>query len=481
MPDPHRRLPAPASARTSARLPVRLSRRHLLLGGVGLVGVAALGACASSQSVGASAGATAAAANASLGPTDTFPITIEHAFGRTTVSAEPRTVVAVGPVSADVSIALGVVPAALPQSGTGADEHGLYPWTERALEALGVDWESASAPTIVGDLGEGLDQATVAILASLEPDLILGVAAGLTRSQYESLSRIAPTIAPPAGLPDGGVPWDQATTVIGQALGRSAAAEALIRTTQTEASTAAASYPVLSESTYLALHLTLPSLLPADGAASPSPSPSAAPSSDAGTTPQLTPATAVTLYTQADARSRFLELVGLKPAPALQSAGKKGGSGEASQVAVAVPDSALGSLTADLVWADLSPATAAELGAQPAGGGGEAESDTSQGEADDADQAAASDTASASQAPALAPAGASPEVLDELAADATLAAVPAVGEGKAYVVTGAQVLAAITQSSPLSLPWLCEHHLPELAGVVERARGRDAASAAPTR
>lgn len=451
---------------------MRLSRRRLLLGGVGLAGVAAVGGCSSSGPVGAAAGATAAAANASLGPTDTFPVTMEHVFGRTTVSAEPRTVVAVGPMSADVSIALGVVPAALPQPVSGVGEHGLYPWTEHALEALGVDWHSTSAPTIVGDLGkQGLDQATTGILASLAPDLILGVAAGLTRSQYDSLSQIAPTIARPAGLPDGEVSWEHVTTVIGQALGRSAAAEALIRTTRTEASKAAAAYPVLSEATYLAIRLTLPSLLLSDGAATESsPSPSPTSSFSGGTTPQPDPAAAVTLYTQADARSQFLELVGLKPAPALQSAGKKGGSGEASQVAVAVPDADVASLTADLVWADLSADTAAELGVDLAAEAGGTQSGGSQGEAAAVVQSAASAGPTPSATSAVVPAGASRDVLDRLAQDPTLAKVPAVGAGTAYVVTGAQVLAAITQSSPLSLPWLCEHHLPELAGVVERAQ-----------
>jgi iron complex transport system substrate-binding protein len=57
-------------------------------------------------------------------------------------------------------------------------------------------------------------------IASLRPDLIIGQYAGLTRSDYDTLSQIAPTIAQPGESIDYGVPWDEATSTIGRALGK---------------------------------------------------------------------------------------------------------------------------------------------------------------------------------------------------------------------------------------------------------------------
>lgn len=44
-------------------------------------------------------------------------------------------------------------------------------------------------------------------------------------NQYQTLSRIAPTVAPPAGYPEWGAPWQEYTRLAGQALGRPERAE----------------------------------------------------------------------------------------------------------------------------------------------------------------------------------------------------------------------------------------------------------------
>lgn len=442
-----------------------------------------LAGCASRPTAGAQVGASAAAGNATLGPSDTFPVTVEHALGRTTVATEPTRVVSVGPVSADVVIALGLVPLALPAAGAGDTDHGLHPWTAQALEALGVDWDAAGAPTLVGRLGlETSSQDVLTVLADLRPDLILGVAAGLTQDQYDALSAIAPTIARPVGAPPLGGPWDQEVTLIGRALGRSAAAEALVRGTQTAVTRATSAYPHLSGATYQALRLTLAEaqqLQAQDPDQAEDPGDGATSGATSGTTAGATataasspaPATAVSLYTQADPRSRFLELIGLRLAGGAQDAG----AGDLRVTTVPAAARRLEQLTADLTWADLDPASLAVLGLPTT-----------------AEDAAASPTpvtsppaegeqAGTAEGGAVVPVGAPAQALAALAADPVLSQVPAVAAQEAYILTDPQVLAAVAESSPLSLPWLCDHHLPELAQRVEALRAQASASASASR
>lgn len=487
-------LPAsPARGVTRRRL-----LRALAAAGAG-TGTLLLGSCAAKDVAGASAGASAAVDNASRGPSDTFPVTIEHALGRTTVSAEPHRVATVGPVSADVVISLGIVPAALPHGGAGAEATGLYPWTSQALEALGVVWGTRDAPVLVGSLpsrgggqtdGEMLGQDVVARLTELEPDLILGVAAGLTEDQYEALSAIAPTIARPKGTPPLGGSWEQTATLIGQALGRSAAAEALIRTTETEVTTAASSYPQLAGATYQALRLTVEQARggqsgDAQEEATPSPAPQASPTSI-----EAAPSSPVGVYTQVDARSRFLELVGLRLAAGAQDAG----ADDMTATSVPAATRRLDSLTADLTWADLDRASTLALGlpdpdvpdAAADGGADAAASPSAQAQDSASITGPATEPATPSAtgeaaADGVEPAGASEQVLQVLASDPQLSAVPDVAGQAAYVVVNQRVLAAVAESSPLSLPWLCEHHLPELAQRVERTRAQATASASASR
>lgn len=76
-------------------------------------------------------------------------------------------------------------------------------------------------------MGDSTDLRYEAI-AALDPDLILGLYSGLTRNQYDTLTRIAPTVAQPAGFPDYGVPWQEATMITGKVLGKSAEAQELV-------------------------------------------------------------------------------------------------------------------------------------------------------------------------------------------------------------------------------------------------------------
>ena len=67
-----------------------------------------------------------------------FPITIEHAFGETTISAKPERVATVAWANHGVPLALGVVPVGMSKATWGDDDgDGILPWDEDRLAELG--------------------------------------------------------------------------------------------------------------------------------------------------------------------------------------------------------------------------------------------------------------------------------------------------------------------------------------------------------
>jgi len=149
---------------------------------------------------------------------DGFPVTVEHAYGKTEVPSQPKRVATVAWSNQDTALALGVVPVGMPKVTYGDDDtDGLHPWVKDKLDELGGE-----APALY-DETDGIDAAAV---AQTKPDLILAPNSGLTQEEYDTLSKIAPTIA----FPDKawGTTWRQALELTGEALGKSDEAEQLI-------------------------------------------------------------------------------------------------------------------------------------------------------------------------------------------------------------------------------------------------------------
>ena len=118
-----------------------------------------------------------------------FPVTIEHAFGETTISEQPERVATVAWANHEVPLALGIVPVIQEKVTWGDDDgDGILPWVEDRLTELGVD-----APTLY-DPTDGIDFEAISDAA---PDVILASYSGLTEEEYDTLSKIAPTIAYP--------------------------------------------------------------------------------------------------------------------------------------------------------------------------------------------------------------------------------------------------------------------------------------------
>src|SRR4051794_9944145 len=159
-----------------------------------VVALLALTACSASGS-----------SSAPAAPEGTFPATVTHKYGRTVVEEAPERVVSLGFTDQDALLALGTVPLAI-REFTGNRPSATWPWAADKLKG--------EQPQVLpaGDV-------TPDAVAALEPDLIIAITADLTREQYDAFSKIAPTVAAPAGTTDGRVSWSEATKLTGAALG----------------------------------------------------------------------------------------------------------------------------------------------------------------------------------------------------------------------------------------------------------------------
>ena len=168
-----------------------------------------------------------------------FPVTLDHAWGSTTVETEPKRIVTWGWGNEDAAIALGVIPVGMPFQSYGGGEDGIQPWIEDALAAAG-----AATPTVLDNSGEPPFEQ----IAALQPDLIIAAYSGIPEEQYAMFSAIAPTVAYSGDA--WSTPWQDVTRIVGQALGKTAEAEALVSETTEWLNSEVARYPALDGITF---------------------------------------------------------------------------------------------------------------------------------------------------------------------------------------------------------------------------------------
>ncbi|BCB79769.1 iron-siderophore ABC transporter substrate-binding protein [Phytohabitans flavus] len=149
-----------------------------------------------------------------------WPVKMSHKYGETTIPAEPKRIVTVGLMEQDALIALGVVPIAT-TNWLGEYPGAIGPWAQDELKTLG-----GTNPEVLKDTGGGPEFEKI---AALKPDLILALYSGVTKEQYDTLSGIAPTVAQPKEYADYGIPWQEITTNVGQAIGKADRATSLVR------------------------------------------------------------------------------------------------------------------------------------------------------------------------------------------------------------------------------------------------------------
>lgn len=136
----------------------------------------------------------------------TFPVEVEHKYGTTTIEKKPERIVTLGLSDQDVVLALGAKP-------VGAIDwfkerpYGLWPWTK--------DLWGDTPPEIVGER----DDYNLEKILNLKPDLILAQYSGMSKQQYDELSKIAPTVGQPTEFADYGAPWQDMAELAAKAMG----------------------------------------------------------------------------------------------------------------------------------------------------------------------------------------------------------------------------------------------------------------------
>jgi iron complex transport system substrate-binding protein len=207
-----------------------VSRRGVLAGAAGLFLLAGCGGGGQTSGGGAAPAA------------EGFPATVRHALGETVVPDRPRRVVALSAANADVALAMGVVPVAIPRTVYGGDAEGVLPWVRQAIDTSGAEF-----PQVIGS--DDLAVVPFEEIAAARPDLVLATYSGLTPQEYQQLSAIAPTIAYPDAAYSTG--WQDQTRIAGQVFGDPARAQQLIDDTTAQLTGATARFPQLAGKTFL--------------------------------------------------------------------------------------------------------------------------------------------------------------------------------------------------------------------------------------
>ncbi len=162
-------------------------------------------------------------------------VTIEHKFGSTVVPDSPERVVSLGYTEQDALVLFGVEPIAV-RYAFGPEDDVFFPWADEAA--------GDADPVILPREEINFEQ-----IASLEPDLIMGITAGLSDVDYRTLSAIAPTVVQPAEYVDYGTPWQVQTTVTGEVFGQEEKAAEIVAEVEAEFAAAAAAHPELEGAT----------------------------------------------------------------------------------------------------------------------------------------------------------------------------------------------------------------------------------------
>lgn len=166
-------------------------------------------------------------------------VTVDHEFGRTTIPAPPKRVVTVGYSDQDPLLALDIQPVGV-REWFGNKPYAAWPWTAADLKG--------SQPEVLGS-----EELSFEKIAKLTPDLIVGAYAGLTKAEYDQLSKIAPTVAQAKNHAHYTTPWQDMTNTIGLAVGKATEAKKLVADTEAKLAAAAKAHPEFAGKTAVVL------------------------------------------------------------------------------------------------------------------------------------------------------------------------------------------------------------------------------------
>jgi iron complex transport system substrate-binding protein len=215
----------------------------------------------------------------------TYPITIRHALGTTVIPKKPERIATVAWANHEVPLALGVVPVGFARANFGDDDgDGLLPWVAQRLKDLHAD------KPVLFDEGDGIDFEAV---AATRPDVILAAYSGLSQSDYDTLSQIAPVVAYPEAA--WSTHWREMIRLNSAGMGMAAEGEALIAKIEAEIAAAVAGHPELKDKSAMFItHLSAADL------------------------------STVNFYTTNDTRVKFFADLGLKSPKSVLDASKPG-------------------------------------------------------------------------------------------------------------------------------------------------------------
>lgn len=175
-----------------------------------------LGLAAALLLAGCGSGAPSEADAPPAGSPGTFPVTVDHVYGRTEITAPPKRVIALGYSDADALLAVGVAPIGVTKWFTQPPPNEKWPWQEAAY--------GQTTPEVVAER----ETYNTEKIAALRPDLIVAAYSGMTEQQYQTLSGIAPVVARPPGTQPFGASWQAMTTQITKAVGQEARGRELV-------------------------------------------------------------------------------------------------------------------------------------------------------------------------------------------------------------------------------------------------------------
>lgn len=267
------------------------SRTIPLLAAAGLALTGALAGCTTGSSTTGASGSGADGKSSSQAVTKAdpgaFPVTIEHAFGETTIEKEPTRVATIGWTDQDHVLTLGVVPVGATKLTWGGNARGSSDWFDAELADVQEDTQVA-APVRYDDT----DGVPIEEIAKTDPDLILATNSGITRQDYDKLVKIAPVVAYPEA--PWVTPWQKSLATVGEALGRTSLASQVKQEVEEDIAEARAENPEIQGKSMIFGYLTTTDL------------------------------SQIGIYAPQDPRVSFMHDLGLRDAPAVAAAIKPG-------------------------------------------------------------------------------------------------------------------------------------------------------------
>ena len=201
-----------------------VSRKSFILGTASLSNTTLLAACGRSKS----------ASSTTSGKT----ISIKHVYGTTEVPADATKVATVAWANQDVLLALGIMPLGFSKQTWGVtDGSGMLPWTKEKVDELTAN--GAAQPKLFDDDG-GVKINPQAVNAT-KPEVILAVYSGMSKEEYETLSKIAPTVAYPKVA--WGTPWRETIAINATAVGKKTEGDTLVADLEKQVADAVAKHP----------------------------------------------------------------------------------------------------------------------------------------------------------------------------------------------------------------------------------------------